>query len=119
MPLACLGNLKPGQIPRILSSEYACRIARFSIASSFRKACELFNIACERIGTDHEISLSTFVRDVFKIGKTLITYKNQKVRKLLKENGFDQIQDFVDAFDADTIHIEGVSADDLEKELGL
>ena len=89
MPLACLGNLKPGQIPRILSSEYACRIARFSIASSFRKACELFNIACERIGTDHEISLSTFVRDVFKIGKTLITYKNQKVRELLKENGFD------------------------------
>ena len=40
---------------------------------------------------------------------------DERVAALLKENGFDQIQDFVDAFDADTIHIEGVSADDLEK----
>ena len=40
---------------------------------------------------------------------------DEKIAALLKENGFDQIQDFVDAFDADAIHIEGVSADDLEK----
>ena len=34
-------------------------------------------------------------------------------------NGFEQIEDFVEAFDNDTIHIEGVTADDLETINGL
>ncbi|MCR4741335.1 MAG: transcription termination factor NusA [Treponema sp.] len=39
----------------------------------------------------------------------------ENVAALLKENGIDQIQDFVEAYDKDAIHIEGITADDLEE----
>ena len=39
----------------------------------------------------------------------------ENVAALLKENGIEQIQDFVEAFDKDAIHIEGITADDLEE----
>ena len=89
VPLACLGKLKTGAVPRILSSEYCYRIAKYAVAAPFRKACDLFNMSCERAGTDHEITYSTFIRDVFKIGNDLISYKKQKTREILKQHGFD------------------------------
>ena len=39
---------------------------------------------------------------------------NKEIADLLIANGFEQIEDFVEAFDNDTIHIEGITADDLE-----
>ncbi len=44
---------------------------------------------------------------------------NKEIADLLIANGFEQIEDFVEAFDNDTIHIEGVTADDLETINGL
>ena len=44
---------------------------------------------------------------------------NKEIADLLITNGFEQIEDFVEAFDNDTIHIEGVTADDLETINGL
>ena len=44
---------------------------------------------------------------------------NKEIADLLIANGFEQIEDFVEAFDNDTIHIEGVTADDLETVNGL
>lgn len=40
---------------------------------------------------------------------------DENVSTLLKNNGFEQIQDFVDAYDAKTIKIEGVSQEQLDK----
>lgn len=40
---------------------------------------------------------------------------DENVSTLLKNNGFEQIQDFVDAYDAKTINIEGVSQEQLDK----
>ena len=40
---------------------------------------------------------------------------DENVSTLLKNNGFEQIQDFVDAYDAKTINIEGVSQELLDK----
>ncbi|MCQ2597728.1 MAG: transcription termination factor NusA [Treponema sp.] len=39
---------------------------------------------------------------------------DERVAALLKENGIEDIQRFVEAFDNDEIHIDGVTADDLE-----
>ncbi|MCF0241459.1 MAG: transcription termination/antitermination protein NusA [Treponema sp.] len=39
---------------------------------------------------------------------------DERVASLLKENGIEDIERFVEAFDNDQIHIDGVSADDLE-----
>ena len=44
---------------------------------------------------------------------------DKEIADLLIANGFEQIEDFVEAFDNDTIHIEGVTADDLETINGL
>ncbi|MBQ7970671.1 MAG: transcription termination/antitermination protein NusA [Treponema sp.] len=44
---------------------------------------------------------------------------NKEIADLLIANGFEQIEDFIEAFDNDTIHIEGVTADDLETINGL
>lgn len=40
---------------------------------------------------------------------------DENVSTLLKNNGFEQIQDFVDAYDAETINIEGVTQEQLDK----
>ncbi len=40
---------------------------------------------------------------------------DENVSTLLKNNGFEQIQDFVDAYDAKTINIEGVTQEQLDK----
>lgn len=40
---------------------------------------------------------------------------DENISTLLKNNGFEQIQDFVDAYDAKTINIEGVSQEQLDK----
>lgn len=40
---------------------------------------------------------------------------DENLSTLLKNNGFEQIQDFVDAYDAKTINIEGVSQEQLDK----
>ena len=39
---------------------------------------------------------------------------DERVAKLLKENGIEEIQDFVEAYDEDRIKIEGVTKDDLD-----
>jgi len=39
---------------------------------------------------------------------------DERIATLLKENGIEDIQRFVEAFDNDEIHIDGVSADELE-----
>ncbi len=39
---------------------------------------------------------------------------DERVAALLKENGIEDIQRFVEAFDNDEIHIDGISGDDLE-----
>lgn len=40
---------------------------------------------------------------------------NTDVASVLKENGFDTIQEFVDAFDNDSINIEGITKEELEE----
>ena len=39
---------------------------------------------------------------------------DERVAELLKENGIEEIQDFVEAYDEDRIKIEGVTKDDLD-----
>ena len=40
---------------------------------------------------------------------------NKEVAELLKANGIEQIQDFVEAYDSDKIQIEGVSKEALDE----
>ena len=69
----------------------------FSEIATVQKAENLFDSSYDEIAT---------IQDLPGI--------DERVAALLKENGIEDIQRFVEAFDNDEIHIDGVSADELE-----
>ena len=91
------------------------------------KLCD-WNIDVKTVEQAAELDLSAFntVQSAHALFNDDVTYDeittvaelpgvDAHVAELLKANGIEQIEQFVEAFDAGTISIEGISQDDLEK----
>ena len=134
--------LSPAQVQRVLITDAEKRQAlaiveesQFSLAIGRQgqnvrlanKLCD-WNIDVKTVEQAAELDLSAFntVQSAHALFNDDVTYDeittvaelpgvDAHVAELLKANGIEQIEQFVEAFDAGTISIEGISQDDLEK----
>ena len=134
--------LSPAQVQRVLITDAEKRQAlaiveesQFSLAIGRQgqnvrlanKLCD-WNIDVKTVEQAAELDLSAFntVQSAHALFNDDVTYDeittvaelpgvDAHVAELLKTNGIEQIEQFVEAFDAGTISIEGISQDDLEK----
>ena len=134
--------LSPAQVQRVLITDAEKRQAlaiveesQFSLAIGRQgqnvrlanKLCD-WNIDVKTVEQASELDLSAFntVQSAHALFNDDVTYDeittvaelpgvDAHVAELLKANGIEQIEQFVEAFDAGTISIEGISQDDLEK----
>ena len=134
--------LSPAQVQRVLITDAEKRQAlaiveesQFSLAIGRQgqnvrlanKLCD-WNIDVKTVEQASERDLSAFntVQSAHALFNDDVTYDeittvaelpgvDAHVAELLKANGIEQIEQFVEAFDAGTISIEGISQDDLEK----
>jgi len=79
----------------------------FSAVNTVQNARNLFNDEAAAEADDGEATIITTVAELNGV--------NQEVAELLKAAGIAEIEDFVNGYNADTIHVEGVSADDLDE----
>ena len=134
--------LSPAQVQRVLITDAEKRQAlaiveesQFSLAIGRQgqnvrlanKLCD-WNIDVKTVEQAAELDLSAFntVQSAHALFNDDVTYDeittvaelpgvDAHVAELLKANGIEQIEQFVEAFDAGTISIEGISQDELEK----
>ena len=136
--------LSPAQVTRVLITDADKRQAlaiveesQFSLAigrqgQNVRLANRLcdWNIDVKTIEQAAEMDLSSFstvqnAHALFNDEEEEETYDeittvaelpgvNERVAELLKENGIEEIQDFVEAYDENRINIDGVTKDDLD-----
>ena len=134
--------LSPAQVQRVLITDAEKRQAlaiveesQFSLAIGRQgqnvrlanKLCD-WNIDVKTVEQAAELDLSAFntVQSAHALFNDDVTYDeittvaelpgvDVHVAELLKANGIEQIEQFVEAFDAGTISIEGISQEDLEK----
>ena len=134
--------LSPAQVQRVLITDAEKRQAlaiveesQFSLAIGRQgqnvrlanKLCD-WNIDVKTVEQAAELDLSAFntVQSAHALFNDDVTYDeittvaelpgvDAHVAELLKANGIEQIEQFVEAFDAGTISIEGISQDDREK----
>lgn len=134
--------LSPAQVQRVLITDAEKRQAlaiveesQFSLAIGRQgqnvrlanKLCD-WNIDVKTVEQAAELDLSAFntVQSAHALFNDDVTYDeittvaelpgvDAHVAELLKANGIEQIEQFVEGFDAGTISIEGISQDDLEK----
>ena len=134
--------LSPAQVQRVLITDAEKRQAlaiveesQFSLAIGRQgqnvrlanKLCD-WNIDVKTVEQAAELDLSAFntVQSAHALFNDDVTYDeittvaelpgvDAHVAELLKANGIEQIEQFVEAFDAGTISIEGISQEDLEK----
>lgn len=133
--------LSPAQVERVVildadkrqalaiveESQFSLAIGRLgSNVKLANKLCD-WNIDVKTIEQAEEIDFSEFavaqnaeaVFDASATNEEIETVQDlpgidPRVSALLKENGIEDIQRFVEAFDNDEIHIDGISGDDLE-----
>ena len=134
--------LSPAQVQRVLITDAEKRQAlaiveesQFSLAIGRQgqnvrlanKLCD-WNIDVKTVEQAAELDLSAFntVQSAHALFNDDVTYDeittvaelpgvDAHVAELLKANGIEQIEQFVEAFDAGTISIDGISQDELEK----
>lgn len=134
--------LSPAQVQRVLITDAEKRQAlaiveesQFSLAIGRQgqnvrlanKLCD-WNIDVKTVEQAAELDLSAFntVQSAHALFNDDVIYDeittvaelpgvDAHVAELLKANGIEQIEQFVEAFDAGTISIEGISQDELEK----
>lgn len=76
-----------------------------SAISTIQNAHNLFNDE-----TSEDVAASENISSVMELPGV-----NKEIAKLLTDNGFGDVQDFVEGYENDTISIEGVSGDDLDE----